>query len=102
MYWAAGGTDIDGDTGIYPGLLDYGELQKSSSVNVICFIVAVLICQVFLWGVYKFKIMLIIRYTVADPRSSEDNAVVSYQECPASDDKVNINTDVCQNNDDRV
>ena len=65
IYWAAGGTDPNGNTGIYPGLLDW-EDPGTTCITIACSMVAVIISQVILWGIYKIK-MTIIKRTGSTP-----------------------------------
>ncbi|XP_072018273.1 protein rolling stone-like [Amphiura filiformis] len=60
IYWAAGGTDPNGNTGIYPGLLDW-EDPGTTCITIACSMGAVLISQVILWGMFKIKMVIIRR-----------------------------------------
>ncbi len=63
IYWAAGGTDPSGNSGIYPGFLDWDE-PRPTSLNVFLCAVAICASQALLWGIYKMK-MAIFRITVS-------------------------------------
>ncbi|XP_072018275.1 protein rolling stone-like [Amphiura filiformis] len=63
IYWAAGGTDPNGNSGIYPGFLDWDE-PGTTTLHVVLCGVAICLTQVFLWGLFKIK-MAVFRRTVS-------------------------------------
>ena len=57
IYWAAGGTDSSGNTGIYPGFLDWADPGMTSLSIFLCAI-GITVCQFVLWGLYRLKMFL--------------------------------------------
>ena len=61
VYWAAGGRNIMGETAIYPGLVDYAT-PGVTCIALVGIAVAIVVCQVALWGLYRVKLVVINRY----------------------------------------
>ena len=57
IYWAAGGTDPSGNTGIYMGFLDWDDPGMTSLSLFLCAI-GITACQFVLWGLFRLKMIL--------------------------------------------
>ena len=60
IYWGAGGLDPNGNTGIYPGLLDWA-LPVTTIITISASCGAVVVSQIILWGIYRCKMALLRR-----------------------------------------
>ena len=84
IYFAAGGTDPGGNSGIYPGFLDWAD-PGNTTLHIFLCAIGITLSQLFLWGIFKIK-MVVFRYTVSSPVSErmvnviEDNITSSTEE----------------------
>ncbi len=81
IYWAAGGTDPNGNTGIYPGLLDW-EDPATTCITIACSMVAVCVSQIILWGIYKLKMVMVRRCCSSVDHQDEDGLDVNRNQEP--------------------
>ncbi|XP_071944328.1 protein rolling stone-like [Antedon mediterranea] len=57
IYWVAGGTDINGNTYIYP-IIDYENEPVTAVLSILGCVAGAFVCQVLLWLIYNLRLKI--------------------------------------------